>query len=148
MLAVVAVPIRRLDPDLPLPAYAKPGDAGCDLLAAETVVLAAAGGRAMVPTGIAVAIPPGYAGFVQPRSGLALRHGVTCVNSPGLIDSGYRDELRVLLLNTDPTEPYEIQRGDRIAQLVIQRVSVAEWDEVDALDETERGLGGFGHSGR
>ena len=148
MLAVVAVPIRRLDPDLPLPAYAKPGDAGCDLLAAETVVLAAAGGRAMVPTGIAVAIPPGYAGFVQPRSGLALRHGVTCVNSPGLIDSGYRDELRVLLLNTDPAEPYEIQRGDRIAQLVIQRVSVAEWDEVDALNETERGLGGFGHSGR
>lgn len=148
MLAVVAVPIRRLDPGLPLPAYAKPGDAGCDLLAAETVVLAAAGGRAMVPTGIAVAIPPGYAGFVQPRSGLALRHGVTCVNSPGLIDSGYRDELRVLLLNTDLTEPYEIQRGDRIAQLVIQRVSQAEWDEVDALDETERGLGGFGHSGR
>ena len=148
MLAVVAVPIRRLDPDLPLPAYAKPGDAGCDLLAAETVVLAAAGGRAMVPTGIAIAIPPGYAGFVQPRSGLALRHGVTCVNSPGLIDSGYRDELRVLLLNTDPAEPYEIQRGDRIAQLVIQRVSVAEWDEVDALNETERGLGGFGHSGR
>ena len=148
MLAVVAVPIRRLDPGLPLPAYAKPGDAGCDLLAAETVVLAAAGGRAMVPTGIAIAIPPGYAGFVQPRSGLALRHGVTCVNSPGLIDSGYRDELRVLLLNTDPAEPYEIQRGDRIAQLVIQRVSVAEWDEVDALDETERGLGGFGHSGR
>ena len=117
-------------------------------MAAETVVLAAAGGRAMVPTGIAIAIPPGYAGFVQPRSGLALRHGVTCVNSPGLIDSGYRDELRVLLLNTDPAEPYEIQRGDRIAQLVIQRVSVAEWDEVDALDETERGLGGFGHSGR
>ena len=148
MLAVVAVPIQRLDPDLPLPAYAKPGDAGCDLLAAEAVTLAAAGGRAMVPTGIAVAIPPGYAGFVQPRSGLALRHGVTCVNSPGLIDSGYRDELRVLLLNTDPTEPYEIRRGDRIAQLVIQRVSVAEWDEVDALDETERGLGGFGHSGR
>ncbi len=148
MLAVVAVPIRRLDPDLPLPAYAKPGDAGCDLLAAETVTLAPGGGRAMVPTGIAVAIPPGYAGFVQPRSGLALRHGVTCVNSPGLIDSGYRDELRVLLLNTDPTEPYEIQRGDRIAQLVIQRIERAEWDEVDALDETERGLGGFGHSGR
>ena len=148
MLAVVAVPIRRLDPDLPLPAYAKPGDAGCDLLAAETVTLAPGGGRAMVPTGIAVAIPPGYAGFVQPRSGLALRHGVTCVNSPGLIDSGYRDELRVLLLNTDPAEPYEIQRGDRIAQLVIQRIERAEWEEVDALDETERGLGGFGHSGR
>lgn len=148
VLAVVAVPIRRLDPDLPLPAYAKPGDAGCDLLAAETVTLAAAGGRAMVPTGIAVAIPPGYAGFVQPRSGLAWRHGVTCVNSPGLIDSGYRDELRVLLLNTDPSESYEIQRGDRIAQLVIQRVEQAEWHEVETLDETERGLGGFGHSGR
>lgn len=148
VLAVVAVPIRRLDPDLPLPAYAKPGDAGCDLLAAETVTLAAAGGRAMVPTGIAVAIPPGYAGFVQPRSGLAWRHGVTCVNSPGLIDSGYRDELRVLLLNTDPSESYEVQRGDRIAQLVIQRVEQAEWHEVETLDETERGLGGFGHSGR
>jgi len=148
VLAVVVVAIRRLDPDLPLPAYAKPGDAGCDLLAAESVTLAAGGGRAMVPTGIAVAIPLGYAGFVQPRSGLAWRHGVTCVNSPGLIDSGYRDELRVLLLNTDPSEPYEIQRGDRIAQLVIQRVEQAEWEEVDALDETERGLGGFGHSGR
>lgn len=148
MLAVVAVPIRRLDPGLPLPAYAKPGDAGCDLRAAETVTLTAAGGRAMVPTGIAVAIPPGYAGFVQPRSGLAWRHGVTCVNSPGLIDSGYRDELRVLLLNTDPSDDYEVQRGDRIAQLVIQRVEQAEWEEVESLDETERGLGGFGHSGR
>ncbi|WP_419842352.1 dUTP diphosphatase [Candidatus Poriferisodalis sp.] len=146
--AVVAVPIRRLDHGLALPAYARPGDAGCDLLAAETVTLAAAGGRAMVPTGIAVAIPVGYAGFVQPRSGLARRHGVTCVNSPGLIDSGYRDELRVLLLNTDPAEPYQVQRGDRIAQLVIQRVEQAEWEEVEALDESERGLGGFGHSGR
>ena len=148
MLAVVVVPIRRLDPGLPLPAYAKPGDAGCDLLAAEPVTLGAGGGRAMVRTGVAVAIPEGYAGFVQPRSGLAWRHGVTCVNSPGLIDSGYRDELRVLLLNTDPTEPYEVQRGDRIAQLVIQRVEQAEWDEVESLDDTERGLGGFGHSGR
>lgn len=148
VLAMVRVPIRRIDRELLLPAYAKPGDAGCDLLAAESVTLAAGGGRAMVPTGIAVAIPPGYAGFVQPRSGLAWRHGVTCVNSPGLIDSGYRDELRVLLLNTDPSEPYEIQRGDRIAQLVIQRVEQAEWDEVEVLDETERGLGGFGHSGR
>ena len=148
MLAVVAVPIRRLDPDLPLPTYAKPGDAGCDLLAAEAVLIAAGGGRAMVPTGVAVAIPEGYAGFVQPRSGLALRHGITCVNSPGLIDSGYRDELRVLLLNTDPSEDYDVQRGDRIAQLVIQRVEQAEWHEVEALDDTERGLGGFGHSGR
>ncbi|WP_419947366.1 dUTP diphosphatase [Candidatus Poriferisodalis sp.] len=144
----MAVPIQRLDLDLPLPAYAKPGDAGCDLLAAESVTLGAGGGRAMIRTGVAVAIPRGYAGFVQPRSGLAWRHGITCVNSPGLIDSGYRDELRVLLLNTDPTAPYEIQRGDRIAQLVIQRVEQAEWAEADSLDDTERGFGGFGHSGR
>ena len=145
---MTVVPIRHIDTDLPLPAYAKPGDAGCDLLAAESVMLGAGGGRAMIRTGIAVAIPAGYAGFVQPRSGLAWRHGITCVNSPGLIDSGYRDELRVLLLNTDPTEPYEVQRGDRIAQLVIQRVEQAEWQTVGSLDETERGLGGFGHSGR
>ena len=148
MLAVVVVPIRRIDPDLPLPVYAKAGDAGCDLVAAEAVSVAAGGGRAVVPTGIAVAIPEGYAGFVQPRSGLALRHGITCVNSPGLIDSGYRDELRVLLLNTDPSADYDVQRGDRIAQLVVQRVEHAQWHEVDMLDETERGLGGFGHSGR
>lgn len=102
----------------------------------------------MIPTGIAIAMPSGFAGFVQPRSGLAWQHGVTCVNSPGLIDSGYRDELRVLLVNTDPSEDYEVQRGDRIAQLVIQRVEQAEWHEVETLDETERGLGGFGHSGR
>jgi dUTP pyrophosphatase len=145
---VVAVPIRRLDPDLPLPRYAKDGDAGADLVASETAVLAPGGGRALVGTGVAVAIPAGYAGFVQPRSGLALRHGVTCLNTPGLIDSGYRDELRVLLVNTDPTEPYEVTRGDRIAQLVIQRVEVAEWSVVEELDQTERGLGGFGHSGR
>ena len=148
VVAVVSIPIRRIDPDLPLPSYAKPGDAGCDLLAAETATLAPGGGRAMIRSGIAIAIPPGYAGFVQPRSGLALRHGITCVNSPGLIDSGYRDELRVLLLNTDPTEPYEVQRGDRIAQLVIQRVEAAEWTLVESLDDSERGLGGFGHSGR
>lgn len=145
---VVTVPLRRLDPDLPLPGYAKPGDAGADLVASEDAVLAPGGGRALVGTGMAVAIPEGYAGFVQPRSGLALRHGVTCLNTPGLIDSGYRDELRVLLVNTDPSEPYEVSRGDRIAQLVIQRVEAAEWDLVDELDETERGLGGFGHSGR
>ncbi len=145
---MVAVPVRRLDPDLPLPTYAKPGDAGIDLIAAQDAHLAAGGGRALVGTGIAVAIPDGHAGFVQPRSGLALRHGVTCLNTPGLIDAGYRDELRVLLVNTDPAEDYAIQRGDRIAQLVIQRVEVAEWVEVDTLDETERGTGGFGHSGR
>lgn len=148
MTLVVSFPIVRLDGELPLPTYAMPGDAGCDLLAAEGVTLKAGGGRAMIPTGIAIAMPSGFAGFVQPRSGLAWQHGVTCVNSPGLIDSGYRDELRVLLVNTDPSEDYEVQRGDRIAQLVIQRVEQAEWHEVETLDETERGLGGFGHSGR
>jgi dUTP pyrophosphatase len=102
----------------------------------------------MIPTGIALAIPEGFAGFVQPRSGLALRHGVTCLNTPGLIDSGYRDELAVLLVNTDPDAPYEIHRGDRIAQLVIQRVETAEFIEVDELSRSERGLGGFGSTGR
>ncbi len=102
----------------------------------------------MIPTGIALAIPEGFAGFVQPRSGLALRHGVTCLNTPGLIDSGYRDELAVLLVNTDPEATYEIHRGDRIAQLVIQRVETAEFIEVDELSRSERGLGGFGSTGR
>lgn len=138
----------RLDPDLPLPAYARPGDAGADLVAREPAVLAPGGGRALVPTGIALALPEGYAGFVQPRSGLALRHGVTCLNTPGLIDSGYRDELRVLLVNLDPVEPFHVARGDRIAQLVVQRVEHVAFTPVDALDETERGLGGFGSTGR
>ena len=138
----------RLDPDLPLPAYARPGDAGADLVAREGAVLAARGGRALIPTGVAVAIPEGYAGFVQPRSGLALRHGVTLLNSPGLIDSGYRDELRVLLVNHDPDEPYEVRRGDRIAQLVIQAVAAARFIVADELSSSARGLGGFGHSGR
>jgi len=145
---VLKVPIRRLDPDLPLPAYAKPGDAGVDLRAAEAVTLAPAGGRALVPTGAAVAIPRGYAGFIQPRSGLALKHGVTCLNTPGLIDADYRGELKVLLVNTDPSEPFEITRGERIAQLVIQAVEHVEFVEVDELDDTERGHGGFGHTGR
>src|ERR671923_1857278 len=113
---VVDVPLLRLDPDLPLPSYAHVGDAGADLVAREDAVLEPGGGRALVPTGIALAIPPGYAGFVQPRSGLALRHGVTCLNTPGLIDCGYRNELKVLLVNTDPEHDYEIHRGDRIAQ--------------------------------
>jgi dUTP pyrophosphatase len=145
---VVAIPVQRLDSDLALPSYAKPGDAGADLVANEDVTLAPGGGRALIGTGIAIAIPRGYAGFVQPRSGLALRHGVTCLNTPGLIDSGYRDELKVLLINTDPSEPYEVQRGDRIAQLVIQSVEEVIWEEAEQLDETERGQGGFGHSGR
>lgn len=142
------VPVLALDPDLPLPSYAKAGDAGADLVAREGVLLKAAGGRAAVPTGIAMALPDGYAGFVQPRSGLASKHGVTMVNAPGLIDSGYRGEVRVLLINLDPTEDYEVHRGDRIAQLVIQRVEQAEFRLVDELPASDRGAGGFGHSGR
>ena len=145
---MVAIPVQRLDSDLALPSYAKPGDAGADLVANEDVTLAPGGGRALIGTGIAIAIPRGYAGFVQPRSGLALRHGVTCLNTPGLIDSGYRDELKVLLINTYSSEPYEVRRGDRIAQLVIKSVEEVVWEEADELDETERGQGGFGHSGR
>ena len=142
------VPLRRLDPDLPLPSYAHAGDAGADLLAREDVVLAAGGGRALVPTGIAIALPEGHAGFVQPRSGLALKHGVTCLNTPGLIDCGYRDELKVLLVNTDPEHDYVIHRGDRIAQLVVQRVEHASFRVVDELPDTSRGGGGFGSTGR
>jgi dUTP pyrophosphatase len=145
---VLRIPVIRLDADLPLPAYARPGDAGADLVAREGAVLRRGGGRALVPTGVALALPGGYAGFVQPRSGLALRHGVTCLNTPGLIDSGYRDELRVLLVNTDPDADYEVHRGDRIAQLVVQRVEHARFDPVGALDATDRGTGGFGHTGR
>jgi dUTP pyrophosphatase len=148
MADVLHIPVVRLDPELPLPDYARPGDAGADLLARESVTLRRAGGRGLVGTGLALAIPEGYAGFVQPRSGLALRHGVTCLNSPGLIDSGYRDELKVLLVNTDPDEDYEVRRGDRIAQLVVQRVEHAAFAAVDALEESARGTGGFGHTGR
>lgn len=145
--AVMELPVQRLDPDLPLPAYAKPGDAGCDLVAATDVTLPPAGGRALVPTGLAIAIPDGFAGFVQPRSGLAFKHGVTCLNSPGLIDSGYRGELKVLLINTDPTEPFEVTRGERIAQLVIQRVEQVDFVAMDELPSTDRGSGGFGSTG-
>jgi dUTP diphosphatase len=148
MAAVLDVPVIRLDPDLPLPAYARPGDAGADLVAREPARLRRGGGRALVPTGVAIALPEGYAGFVQPRSGLALRHGVTCLNTPGLIDSGYRDELKVLLVNTDPDADYEVARGDRIAQLVVQRVEHARFTAVGALDPSYRGPGGFGHTGR
>jgi dUTP pyrophosphatase len=145
---MLPIPVQRLDPDLPLPAYAKPGDAGLVLLAREGVVLKAGGGRAVVPTGLALAIPEGYAGFIQPRSGLALRHGVTCLNTPGLLDSGYRGELQVLLVNTDPSDDVEIARGERIAQLVVQRVEHVQFEVVDVLPETERGAGGWGHTGR
>ncbi len=144
---MLEVPVLRLDPDLPLPAYARTGDAGADLVAREGVVLAAGGGRGVVPTGIALAIPEGYAGLVLPRSGLALRHGITCLNTPGLIDAGYRGEVRVLLVNTDPKQPYHVRRGDRIAQLVIQPVERASFDVADDLPATERGVGGFGSTG-
>jgi len=144
----VKIEIRRLDPDLPLPSTQHDGDAGYDLVAREDCVLAAGGGRAAVPTGVAVALPTGWAGFVQPRSGLALRHGVTCLNTPGLIDAGFRDEIRVILVNTDPSQPYTIKRGDRIAQLVVQPVEAVEWYEVDELPPSDRGTGGFGSTGR
>ncbi len=147
---MLEVPLHQTDPDLPLPGYARPGDAGADLFAREPAMLAAGGGRALIPTGVIVAIPEGYAGFVQPRSGLAFRHGVTCLNTPGLIDSGYRGELSVLLVNTDPSEDYSVARGDRIAQLVVQRVEEVRFAPVGApeLPIAERGSGGFGHSGR
>jgi len=144
----VRIRVRRLDPDLPLPGRRHPGDAGYDLYARVDVRLGAGGGRALVPTGIAVAIPDGYAGFVQPRSGLALRHGVTCLNSPGLIDAGFRDEVSVLLVNHDPKIPFDVRRGERIAQLVVQRVHDIDWHEVGTLDETVRGTGGWGSTGR
>jgi dUTP pyrophosphatase len=145
-MAMLPVPIVRLDPELPLPTYAHHGDAGLDLRATTDVVVAPAGGRALVPTGIAIAIPVGFAGFVLPRSGNALKHGVTVVNAPGLIDAAYRGEIKVVLLNTDPTAPFEVRRGDRIAQLVLQRVEEVAWQEVATLDGDDRG-GGFGHSG-
>jgi len=144
---VLAVPVVQLDPELPLPTYGREHDAGADLVATEDVTLGPSGGRALVGTGIAVAIPEGYAGFVQPRSGLALRHGVTCLNTPGLIDSGYRDELRVLLVNTDPLRAYDVRRGDRIAQLVIQRVERASFTVTAELPPSRRGTGGFGSTG-
>jgi dUTP pyrophosphatase len=145
----VRIEVTRLDPDLPLPAQQHDHDAGYDLCAREDVTLAAGGGRGLVPTGIAVAIPPGHAGLVLPRSGLALRHGVTCLNTPGLIDPQYRGELKVLLVNTDPSADYDVHRGDRIAQLVISRVeSDVEWSEVASLDATARDAFGFGSTGR
>ena len=141
------IQVLRLDPDLPLPAYAHAGDAGVDLHARHDTVIAPQGGRVLMPTGIALSIPEGYAGFVLPRSGLALKLGISVVNAPGLIESHYRGELMVVLLNTDPARPYHIYRGDRIAQLVIQRVEHVQWNEVTELDDNDRG-GGFGHSGR
>ncbi len=138
--------MSRLDPDVVAPSYARPGDAGADLVTTSDVRLAP-GERAVVGTGVAVAVPDGYAGFVHPRSGLAARTGLSIVNSPGTIDAGYRGEIRVCVINLDPAELVELRRGDRIAQLVVQKVEHAEFVEVDRLETTERGVGGYGSTG-
>ena len=137
-----------LHPDAVLPTYANDLDAGCDLVSVETCVLAPGGGRALVATGLSVAIPEGHAGFVLPRSGLASRHGVTCANAPGLIDAGYRGEVKVALVNLDPRHEYVVHAGDRIAQLVVMPVSAVRFAVVDELPPAERGPGGFGSTGR
>lgn len=138
--------LRRLDPGVDVPGYAHDGDAGADLVSTVDVTLGP-GERALVPTGVAIALPHGFAAFVHPRSGLALRHGLSVVNTPGTIDAGYRGEIKVLLVNHDLTEPVAIQRGDRIAQLVVQRVEQVRFVDVDALPESVRGDGGYGSSG-
>ncbi|WP_314690684.1 dUTP diphosphatase [uncultured Rothia sp.] len=146
MMTPVNVHIKLLDPELPAPAYAKPGDAGADLRSRIDFELEP-GERALVPTGVAIALPEGYVGLVHPRSGLAIKNGITIVNAPGTVDSGYRGELMVTLLNTDKTKSFHVQRGDRIAQLVIQKYEHATFTVVDELDQTERGSSGFGSSG-
>jgi dUTP pyrophosphatase len=143
---VVDISIVRLDPGLPLPAYAHPGDAGADLFSTVEVTLQP-GERALVPTGIAIALPEGHVGLVHPRSGLAARHGVSIVNAPGTVDAGYRGEISVLLVNLDPSEPVTLARGDRIAQLVVQRFEVARFVEVSDLPDSSRGAGGYGSTG-
>lgn len=142
----VRLPVKRLDPTIELPSYAYAGDAGLDLRSSEDVTLEPFE-RRLISTGLAIAIPEGYAGFVQPRSGMALKHGLSMANTPGLIDSHYRGELKVIAINLDPREPISIKRGDRIAQLVIQQVPVVSLVEVEQLDKTDRGTGGFGSSG-
>jgi dUTP pyrophosphatase len=138
--------VRRLDPDLPLPAYAHPGDAGLDLWAADTTTIRP-GERALVPCGIAIAVPDGHVGLVHPRSGLAADHGLTVLNAPGTIDAGYRGEVKVLLVNHGDA-PVEVEHGERIAQLVVLPVATVDVREVDRLDATVRGAGGFGSTGR
>lgn len=146
MMTPVNVHIKLLDPEMPAPAYAKPGDAGADLRSRIDFELEP-GERALVPTGVAIALPEGYVGLVHPRSGLATKNGITIVNAPGTVDSGYRGELMVTLLNTDKTKSFHVQRGDRIAQLIIQKYEHATFTVVDELDQTERGSSGFGSSG-
>lgn len=140
------VQVIRLDPDLPLPSYAHPGDAGADLLSTLDLTLAP-GERVLVPTGVAIALPAGYVAFVHPRSGLAARHGLSIVNTPGTVDAGYRGEIKVMLINHDPTEPIVLRRGDRIAQLVVQRFEHARFVEVTELPDSVRGVGGYGSTG-
>ncbi len=144
--ASVEVPVVRLDPDLPLPAYAHPGDAGADLVTTVDVTLGP-GERALVPTGIALALPEGFVALVHPRSGLAARHGLSIVNTPGTIDAGYRGEIKVLLVNHDPREPVTLRRGDRVAQLVVQRFETARFVAMDQLPPSARGTGGYGSTG-
>jgi dUTP pyrophosphatase len=144
---MVTVPVVALSEGASVPRYAHDGDAGCDLVATNRAELAAGGGRAVVACGIAIAIPEGYAGFVLPRSGLAANHGVTCLNAPGLVDAGYRGELRVVLLNTDPVTPFVVEPGDRIAQLVVQKVEHVTFRRDEELETTSRGAGGFGSTG-
>ena len=144
--ADLEIRVQRLDADLPLPGYAHPGDAGADLVTTVDVSLAP-GERAMVPTGIALALPDGYVALVHPRSGLAARHGLSIVNTPGTIDAGYRGEIKVMLINHDPRQPIELRRGDRIAQLVVQRFERATFVEVDVLPDSARGAGGYGSTG-
>jgi dUTP pyrophosphatase len=146
-MSSVEVLITRLDPELPLPRYAKGGDAGADIVSRIDITLAP-GERALVPTGIAIALPDGYVALVHPRSGLAIKHGVTMVNAPGTVDAGYRGELQVILINHDKSESVSFKRGDRIAQLVIQKVERAEFVEVRDLPGSGRGVGGFGSTGR
>ena len=143
---MVQISVKRLDPGLPLPAYAHPGDAGADLHAATDVTLDP-GERALVPTGIALALPDGYVGLVHPRSGLAARHGISVVNAPGTIDAGYRGEIKVCLVNTDRRESFVVRRGDRIAQLVVQQVETASFVEAEDLPDSVRGDGGYGSTG-
>ncbi|HET8602976.1 MAG TPA: dUTP diphosphatase [Marmoricola sp.] len=143
---MVEIAIRRLDPGLPLPSYAHPGDAGADLHTTTDVTLAP-GERCLVPTGIALALPEGYVGLVHPRSGLAARHGLSVVNAPGTIDAGYRGEVQVCLVNLDPSTPVTLRRGDRIAQLVVQRVEHARFVEAVDLPDSARGAGGYGSTG-
>ncbi|MEI2712898.1 MAG: dUTP diphosphatase [Nocardioides sp.] len=138
--------VRRLDPDLPLPSYAHPGDAGADLVTTIDIDLAP-GERALIPTGIAIALPEGYVALIHPRSGLAARHGISIVNTPGTVDAGYRGEIKVLLINHDRTESVQLSRGDRIAQLVIQRFERAAFIAVDDLPDSSRGAGGYGSTG-